>query len=69
VRAGDDLIATRLLREGERFQVPDRNGLTLMVGNAAGLRIVVDGRTLPPLGNAGEVRRGIRLAPEALLAN
>lgn len=69
VRAGEELIATRLLREGERFQVPDRRGLTLMVGNAGGLRIVVDGRTLPPLGNEGEVRRGIRLAPDALLSN
>ncbi|WP_404386400.1 helix-turn-helix domain-containing protein [Caenispirillum salinarum] len=69
VRAGEELIATRLLREGERFQVPDRRGLTLMVGNAGGLRIVVDGRTLPPLGDQGEVRRGIRLAPDALLSN
>ncbi|EKV26164.1 hypothetical protein C882_2873 [Caenispirillum salinarum AK4] len=69
VRAGEELIATRLLREGERFQVPDRRGLTLMVGNAGGLRIVVDGQTLPPLGDQGEVRRGIRLAPAALLSN
>lgn len=69
IRAGDELIATRLLREGERFQVPDRSGLTLMVGNAGGLRILVDGRALPPLGDEGQVRRGIRLTPEALLSN
>lgn len=49
--------------------MPDRRGMTLMVGNAGGLRIVVDGQTLPPLGNKGEVRRGIRLTPDALLSN
>lgn len=67
VRAGSDLIATRLLRKGERFQVPEQDGLTLMVGNAGGLRIQVDGRTLPPLGGKGEVRRGIALEADRLL--
>lgn len=69
VRAGEELIATRLLRQGERFQVPERNDLTLMVGNAGGLQIQVDGKPLPALGGKGEVRRGIRLDPERLATN
>ncbi|WP_343870348.1 DUF4115 domain-containing protein, partial [Caenispirillum bisanense] len=68
VRAGEELVATRLLRRGERFQVPDRDGMTLMVGNAGGLQIQVDGRPLPALGGQGEVRRGIRLDPDRLLS-
>ncbi len=68
VRAGEELVATRLLRRGERFQVPDRDGMTLMVGNAAGLQIQVDGKPLPALGAQGEVRRGIRLDADRLLA-
>lgn len=69
VRAGEELIATRLLRRGERFQVPERTDLTLMVGNAGGLQIQVDGKPLPALGGKGEVRRGIRLDPERLATN
>ncbi|WP_245913363.1 helix-turn-helix domain-containing protein [Caenispirillum bisanense] len=68
VRDGEELIATRLLRKGERFQVPDRDGLTLMVGNAGGLQIQVDGKALPALGGPGEVRRGIRLEPDRLMS-
>lgn len=62
----NEQVFTRLLNAGERYQVPDRAGLTLLTGNAGGVRVVVDGQTLAPLGNEGEVKRGIPLDPERL---
>lgn len=62
----NEQIFTRLLNAGERYQVPDRSGLTLLTGNAGGVRIVVDGQPLAPLGAEGEVKRGIPLDPERL---
>lgn len=59
-------VFTRLLNKGERYIVPDRAGLTLLTGNAGGVRLFIDGQALPPLGEVGEVRRGISLDPERL---
>jgi cytoskeleton protein RodZ len=65
----NEQIFTRLLRTGERYIVPpDRSGLTLLTGNAGGLKVVVDGQALPPLGATGEVRRGIPLDADKLKA-
>ena len=69
VRGPDDsLVLTRLLRPGDRYNVPDRQGLTLHTGNAGGLRVMIDGREVGSLGVDGEVRRGILLEPQALSA-
>jgi cytoskeleton protein RodZ len=62
----NEQVFTRLLNTGERYQVPDRAGLTLLTGNAGGVRIVVDGQPMAPLGNDGEVKRGIQLDPDRL---
>lgn len=66
VRDGNELLLTRLLREGEVYQVPDRDGLTLMTGNAGGLEVLVGGELMPPLGDVGVVRRGVPLSAERL---
>ncbi len=66
VRAGDQLLLTRLLRKGEIYRVPDRTGLTLMTGNAGGLDVIVNGTTMPPLGNEGTVARGVPLEASRL---
>lgn len=66
VRNGDGMLTSRLLRKGDSYMVPDQKGLELMTGNAGGLDIVVDGKTLPSLGKTGEVRRGIPLQADAL---
>ena len=66
VRDGNDLLLTRLLRKGEVYRVPDREGLTLMTGNAGGLEVFVGGDLAPPLGNEGVVRRGVPLNAESL---
>jgi cytoskeleton protein RodZ len=65
-QAGGEPLFTRLMAAGERYQVPDRAGLTLATGNAGGLRLTLDGQALAPLGESGEVKRNISLMPADL---
>lgn len=60
------LLLSRLMRKGESFRVPNRSGLTMMVGNAGALEVVVDGTRIPSLGAPGQVRRDIHLDAEKL---
>jgi cytoskeleton protein RodZ len=62
------LVLTRLLRKGEEYTVPAREGLTLVTGNAGGLDVTVGGDSTPSLGPIGVVRRNILLDPERLRA-
>ena len=61
------LLVSRLMRKGDTYAVPDRPGLTLMVGNAGALSITVDGKKAASLGAMGLVRRDIRLDPDKIL--
>lgn len=61
VRDGQGLLMTRLLKRGDSYRLPNRDGLTLMTGNAGGLVIEVDGVAMPALGHTGEVRRDVSL--------
>ena len=65
--ADRELLITRILYVGDSYRVPDRPGLTLITGNAGGLKIIVDDIEVPPLGPLGAVRRGVLLDPESLL--
>lgn len=60
-------LLTRVLRAGDRFYVPDQEGLSLATGNAGGIDIWVDGRKAPVLGPVGVVRRGVALDPQRLV--
>jgi cytoskeleton protein RodZ len=61
-----ELLLTRVLFKGDSYQVPNRSGLTLLTGNAGGLRITVDGSPVPTIGPPGAVRRDVALEPEPL---
>lgn len=61
-------ILSRLLRQGETFQVPDEPNLVLTTGNAGGVELLVDGQPVPSLGKSGVVRRDVPLDPAALAA-
>jgi len=63
---GNELIMTQILRPGERYSVPDREGLVLVTGNAGGLDLIVDGQTMRALGPIGVVKRNIALNPDTL---
>ena len=63
---GESPILSRILKRGETYDVPVRDDLVLATGNAGGLEIAVDGKTLPQLGAAGAVQRGIALNADKL---
>jgi cytoskeleton protein RodZ len=62
-----NLLFTRVLKSGERYNVPNQPGLTLIAGNAGGLDITVDGMNAPSIGEAGRVARNVSLDPDHLL--
>lgn len=66
--AGRDYVRTRTLEPGDRMVVPEREDLALWTGNAGGIEVVIDGRSLGPLGETGKVLRDVPLAPAALEA-
>ncbi len=57
---------SRTLRVGDRYRVPNREGLVFVTGNAGGLSISVDGAPIPALGGTGIVRKNVKLDPELL---
>ncbi|MEX2451468.1 MAG: helix-turn-helix domain-containing protein [Rhodospirillales bacterium] len=57
----NQLLLTRLLRQGDSYRVPNRGGLKLLAGNAGALEILVDGKAVPPIGPQGAVRRSVML--------
>lgn len=67
-RSSGKVLFSRVLRAGETIPAPDRRGLSMTTGNAAGLEIRVDGKAAPALGGPGEVVRDISLDSEDLLA-
>lgn len=66
--SANELLLTRVLREGDVYRVPNEEGLTLLTGNAGGIDVLVDGTLLAPLGPVGSVRRDLALDPQGLLA-
>ena len=59
-------LLSRLLRKGDMYTVPAREGLSLVAGNAGGLEVLVGGVTVSSLGPLGVVRRNIALDPQRL---
>jgi cytoskeletal protein RodZ len=55
------ILVSRVLEKGEEYFVPDNPGLSMSLGNAANVEIIVEGSSLKPLGKDGDVRRGIPL--------
>lgn len=59
-------LVSRVLKAGDQYFVPERPGLTMSIGNAAGVEISVDGEALPLLGESGSVIRNIPLNAKKL---
>lgn len=60
-------LVSEVLRTGDQYFVPDSAELTMSLGNSGGVEIIVNGKTLEPLGQRGEVRRNIPLKVEHLM--
>lgn len=56
-----EIIVSNILEEGDQYFVPNSPGLSMSLGNAANVEIIVNGRPLKPLGKDGDVRRDIPL--------
>ncbi|WP_165982572.1 helix-turn-helix domain-containing protein [Dankookia rubra] len=67
-RQGGPVLVNRVLRPGESWQVPARDGLLLSTGNAGGLEVLVDGLPTPGLGAGQMVRRDLQVDAEKLKA-
>lgn len=68
VRGPDqEIVFSRVLKQGETYQVPGKPGLALRTGNAGALQIIVDGKPAPSIGALGTLRRNVALDPDALL--
>jgi len=64
--ANGTVIHSGILRKGTAFHVTQRPGQTLTAGNAGALTVLVDGKSLPALGETGKVAKGVPLDPEKL---
>lgn len=64
--AAHDWVRTRSMNAGERFVLPDRTDLALWTGNAGGVELLVDGRSVGLAGAAGAVVKDLPLAPDSL---
>jgi len=64
----DARLFSRVLRAGDSYHAPNREGAKFVTGNAGGLKITVDGEAVPALGPPGQVRRDVKLDPDLLKA-
>ncbi len=67
IKDGNGIVLfTNILKEGQMLPIPDQDGVTLTTGNAGGLRLILDGKALPPLGRNNEVKRNVALDADKL---
>lgn len=59
-------ILRQVLKPGDMYLVPDEPGLVMATGNAGGIKVTVDGKTIAPLGETGQIKRKIPLNPATL---
>ncbi len=63
----DELIFSRTMQKGEKYQVPDNaENIYLKTGNAGGIEIYVDGQKTKSLGDVGVVRSNVSLSAQSL---
>ena len=61
------VLVARVFNVGESYAVPNRASLVMQTGNAGGLQVEVDGRSLGVFGKSGEVITRIPLDPSYFL--
>lgn len=60
------VLLNRVLKPGEAWAVPARDGLVLTTGNAGGTDVILDGNSTASLGGLGVVRRDLPLDIDAI---
>ena len=66
--AQGNIILVKTMLPGESYEVPRKDGLILLTGNAGGLNITVGNAPSKSLGAKGEVKHNILLDAESLLS-
>ncbi len=67
IKAGNgDIYLSRVLKKGQKYNVPQEPGMQLTTGNAGGVQVYVDGSPLPLLGAKGTVIRNVSLSANQL---
>jgi cytoskeleton protein RodZ len=67
IRTSDQsIVFSRILKSGEVYVVPSRQGLSMRTGNAGALEIAIDGKPVPSIGAIGMLRRDVALDPTEL---
>lgn len=64
----DKRLWANTLKKGDVYRVPNKAGLTMMIGSAGAIDVYVDGKQTPSLGRLGSRRNGVLLDPEKLQA-
>lgn len=61
------ILISQVLKPGDQFLVPNELGMTMSTGNAGGITIELDGKSLPKIGEDAQVKRNVSLNPSDLL--
>ena len=61
-----DFVRTRTLDTGEKLSLPNRDDLALWTGNAGGVEVLLDGKSIGVLGDVGAVMEEVPLLPDHL---
>ena len=61
-----NVIISRMFRAGDRYNVPNKSDLILLTGNAGGLKILIDGKSVPKIGADGTILNNVKLDLELL---
>ncbi|WP_020593222.1 helix-turn-helix domain-containing protein [Kiloniella laminariae] len=61
-----EVVFSQVLRAGDEYKVPQRDGLVMATGNAGGIIFSLNGKDLPLLGAPGVVRRDVPLSVDGL---
>ena len=61
-----NVIMSRMFRAGDRYNVPNKSDLTLLTGNAGGLKFLIDGKSVPKIGADGTILNNVQLDIELL---
>ena len=57
-----EVILRRVLKAGDKYKVPEEEGLVLTTGNAGGITVFVNGKKIRTLGKKAAVKRDVSLS-------
>lgn len=62
-------LLRQVLKPGDKYVVPEIEGLLLSTGNAGGITVFIDGKKVDKLGQSSQVKRNVALKPSNFAEN